>query len=50
MSLEKSSTLLDLEIKNVELHIFADASTKSYGVCSYLRFYVDGLIFVFYLI
>ena len=45
MSLERSFTLLDREIKNVELHTFADASTKSYGVCSYLRvLYVDGLI------
>ena len=36
---------MDREIKNVELHTFADASTKSYGVCSYLRvLYVDGLI------
>ena len=43
--LERSFTLLDREIKNVELHTFADASTKSYGVCSYLRVLnVDGLI------
>ena len=36
---------MDREIKNVELHTFADASTKSYGVYSNLRvLYVDGLI------
>ena len=45
VSLERSFTLLDREIKNVELHTFADTSTKSYGGCSYLRVLnVDGLI------
>ena len=37
VSLERSFTLLDREIKNIELNTFADASTKSYDVCSHLR-------------
>ena len=45
MLLARNFTLLDRAIKNIELHTFVDSSTKSFGVCSYLRvLFVDGLI------